>query len=82
MKIMEGKISLVSKYLVSHLRNLKISGYKWKWNTVIQHIWAAIKAILRGKFIGTQAYCRKQEKSQINITLYLKELEKEKQIPS
>ena len=36
------------------------------------------KAILRGKFIALQAYLKTQEKAQINnLTLYLKELEKE-----
>ena len=40
----------------------------------------AAKAVLRGKFIAIQAYLKKQEKSQINnITLHLKELEKEEQ---
>ena len=40
------------------------------------------KAVLRGKFIASQAYLNKQEKSQINnLTLYLKELEKEQQSP-
>ena len=35
---------------------------------------------LRGKFIAIQAYLKKQEKSQINnLTLHLKELEKEEQ---
>ena len=34
----------------------------------------------RGKFIGINAYIKKKERSQINnLTLYLKELEKEKQ---
>ena len=34
--------------------------------------------MLRGKFIAIQAYLKEQEKSQINnITLYLKQLEKE-----
>ena len=34
--------------------------------------------MLRGKFIATQAYLSKQEKSQINnLTLHLKQLEKE-----
>ena len=34
--------------------------------------------MLRGKFIAIQAYLKKQEKSQINnLTLYLKQLEKE-----
>ena len=36
------------------------------------------KAVLRGKFIAIQAYLKKQEESQINnLTLYLKQLEKE-----
>ena len=38
------------------------------------------KAVLRGKFIALPAYLKKQEKSQVNdLTLYLKELEKEQQ---
>ena len=40
------------------------------------------KAVLRGKFTAVQAYFKKQEKSQINnLTLHLKELEKEEQNP-
>ena len=47
-------------------------------NTMIQNLWDAAKAILRGKFIAIQAYLKEQEKSQINnLTLHLKELEKE-----
>ena len=47
---------------------------------MIQNLWDAAKAVLRGKFIAIQAYLKKQEKSQINnLTLYLKELEKEEQ---
>ena len=47
---------------------------------MIQNLWDAAKAVLRGKFIAIQAYLKKQEKSQINNqTLYLKELEKEEQ---
>ena len=46
----------------------------------IQNLWDAAKAVLRGKFIAIQAYLSKQEKSQINnLTLHLKELEKEEQ---
>ena len=46
----------------------------------IQNIWDARKAVLRGKCIAIQAYIKKQEKSQVNnLTLYLKELEKEEQ---
>ena len=49
-------------------------------NTAIQNLWDAAKAVLRGNFIAIQAYLKKQEKSQIkNLTLHLKELEKEEQ---
>ena len=42
----------------------------------------AAKAVLRGKFIAIQSYLKKQQTSQINdLTLYLKELEKEEQNP-
>ena len=47
---------------------------------MIQNLWDAAKAVLRGKFIAIQAYLKKQETSQINnLTLHLKELEKEEQ---
>ena len=47
---------------------------------MIQNLWDAAKAVLRGKFIAIQAYLKKREKSQINhLTLHLKELEKEEQ---
>ena len=47
---------------------------------MIQNLWNAAKAVLRGNFIAIQAYLKKQEKSQINnLTLHLKELEKEEQ---
>ena len=47
---------------------------------MIQNLWDAAKAVLRGKFIAIQAYLKKQEKSQVNnLTLRLKELEKEEQ---
>ena len=45
-----------------------------------QNPWDAAKAVLRGKFIAVQSYLKKQETSQINnITLHLKQLEKEEQ---
>ena len=48
-----------------------------------QNAWDAVKAALRGKFIAIQSYFKRQEKSQINnLTLQLKQLEKEKQKPS
>ena len=47
---------------------------------MIQNLWDAAKAVLRGKFIAIPAYLKKQEKSQINnLTLHLKGLEKEEQ---
>ena len=47
---------------------------------MIQNLWAAAKAVLRGKLIAIQAYLKKQEKSKINsLTLHLKEREKEEQ---
>ena len=46
-------------------------------NTTTQNLWGTVKAVLRGRFIAIQAYLRKQEKSQINLTLHLKQLEKE-----
>ena len=46
----------------------------------IQILWDAAKVVLRGKVIAIQAYLKKQEKCQINnLTLHLKELEKEEQ---
>ena len=49
-------------------------------NTMTRNLWDAAKAVLRGKFIAIQSYLKKQEKSQIhNLTLHLKELEKEEQ---
>ena len=52
----------------------------YKENMMIQNLWDAAKAVLSGKFIAIQAYLKKQEKSQINnLTLHLKELEKEEQ---
>ena len=47
---------------------------------MIQNLWDAAKAVLRGKFIAIQSYFKKQEKSQINnLTLHIKQLEKEAQ---
>ena len=48
--------------------------------TTIQNLWDAAKAVLRGKFIAIKSYLQKQEKHQIdNLTLHLKQLEKEEQ---
>ena len=49
-------------------------------NTMTQNLWDAARAVLRGKFIAVQSYLKKQETSQIkNLTLHLKQLEKEEQ---
>ena len=47
-------------------------------NTTTPNLWDSETAVLRGRFIAIQAYLRKQEKNQINnLTLHLKQLEKE-----
>ena len=47
-------------------------------NTMIQNLWDAAKAVLRGKFIAIQSYLQKQETSQVNnLNLHLKQLDKE-----
>ena len=49
-------------------------------NTTTQNLWDAAKAVLRGKFIAIQSYLKKQEEHQIdNLTLHLKQLEKEEE---
>ena len=51
-------------------------------NMTTQNLWDAAKAVLRGKFIAMQSYLNKQETSQINnLTLHLKQLEKEEPPP-
>ena len=47
-------------------------------NMTSQTLLDAAKAVLREKFIAGQSYLKKQEKHQIdNLTLHLKQLEKE-----
>ena len=47
-------------------------------NTTTQNLWDSVKAVLKGRFIATQAYLKNQERNQINnLTLHLKQLEKE-----
>ena len=62
------------------LRERKYLETKDKKNTMIQNLWDAVKAVLKGKFTAIQSYLKKQEKSQINnLNLHLKQLEKEEQ---
>ena len=43
-----------------------------------QNLWEAAKAVLRGKFIATQSYQKRQERHWMDkLTLHLKQLEKE-----
>ena len=50
-------------------------------NTTTQNLWDAAKMVIRKKYIAIQAFLKKEEISQIhNLTLCLKELEKEQQI--
>ena len=49
-------------------------------STTTPNLWDAAKAVIRGKYIAIQAFLKKEERSQIhNLTLCLKELEKEQQ---
>ena len=56
-------------------------GDKWKWEQDNpKYMVCGRKEVLKGKFIAITAYLRKQEKSQPNnLTLWLKEQEKEEQ---
>ena len=50
-------------------------------NMTVKNLWDAAKVVPRGMCIAIQAYLKKQERSQIhNLTLHLKELEKQQQI--
>ena len=60
----------------------KILETNYSENTTTQNLWDAAKAVLRWKFIAIQSYLKKQEKHRIdNLTLHLKQLEKEEKKP-
>ena len=46
---------------------------------MIQSLWNAAKAILRGKFTATQTYLKKKTLQINNLTLHINELEKTNQ---
>ena len=49
-------------------------------NTTAQNLWDTAKVVIRGKYVAIQALLKKEEWSHTyNLTLHLKELEKEQQ---
>ena len=45
-----------------------------------QNLWDTAKTVLRRKFIASKSHLKKQERSQTNnLTLYLKQLDKEEE---
>lgn len=46
-------------------------------STTLWNVWDAVKAVLRGKVIAIYACIRREERSKINLSFHLKELEKE-----
>ena len=50
--------------------------------TIKKKLWVAEKAFLRGKFMAMQAILGNKKSSTNNVTLHLKELEKEEEIKS
>jgi hypothetical protein len=48
-------------------------------NTTYHNLWDTAKAVLRGNFIAMSAYIKRSERSEINIMLHLKLLEKQEQ---
>ena len=74
----------VPKKLTGYWRNQrgnqKILETNDKENTTTQNLWNAAIAVLRGKFIAIQSFLKKQEKHWVdNLTLHLKQPEKEEQ---
>ena len=50
-------------------------------NTTTKNLWNAAKLVIKAKYITIQTFLKKEERSQIhNLTLRLKEPEKEQQI--
>ena len=75
--IRELQIKTMMKY---HLRPVRMTIIKKTTyeNMTTQNPWDAAKAVLRRKLTAIKSYLKKQEKHQIdNLTLYLKQLEKE-----
>ena len=69
-----------AKQPLDHWRNQRKKNLETKENKsiIVQNLWDAAKAVLRGKFIAIQSYLKKQEKSQINSPTP-RQLEREEQ---
>ena len=46
-------------------------------NTTTQNLWDTVKAVLKGRFIAIQAHLKKEKSQRNNLTLHLKQLQKE-----
>ena len=67
---------MIAEEIKEEIKNYLETNYSE--NTAIQKLCDAAKAVLRGKFIAIESYLKKQETFQINnLTLHLKQLEKE-----
>ena len=73
--------------LLNKKRSLKKSKKKFKKyietndseNTMTQNLWDTAKAVLRRKFRAIQSHLKKKKSQINNLTLHLKQLEKEEQ---
>ena len=73
---------LNNKWVNNEIKEETKKYLEWNENehTKTQNLWDTAKAVLRGKFIATQATLKRIEKSQINnLTLRLQELEEKQQ---
>ena len=79
---MKETIVKLNKTIISFFEKIKNFLETNDNKNTTQNLWDAAKALLRGKLIAIQSYLKKQEKHQIdNLTLHLKQLEKEEQNP-
>lgn len=59
--------------------NFKISWANENGNTTFKSLWARAKAVLGGKFTAISLYKKRRKISNNNLTMHLKELEKQEQ---
>ena len=64
------------------MEEIKISIKANEKENITQNLWDSEKALLRGRLTAIQTYLKKLEKHQINnLSLHLKQLEKNKEEP-